>query len=127
MDAICQHRYHILHPSKIVGQSEDVGSKGAIDSVRDGGNARIGTGRPSGENDKYWKEIHNDYIDAWDRMMEFLPIREPFFLADTMSCLEYILWFRVGRGRMTSSSSAPTKEAPHVSMQHLDQLAPLIP
>ncbi|MBA0851488.1 hypothetical protein Goshw_020661, partial [Gossypium schwendimanii] len=80
-----------------------------------------------GKNEKYWKEIHNDYIDAWDRRIEFLPIRETFFLADTTSCLEYILWFRIGRGRMTGSSSAPTEEAPPMSTQHLDQLTPLIP
>ncbi|KAK5812235.1 hypothetical protein PVK06_027656 [Gossypium arboreum] len=34
-------RYHRMRPSKNFGQSEYVGREGAVDSVRDGGNARI--------------------------------------------------------------------------------------
>ncbi|PPS05051.1 hypothetical protein GOBAR_AA15611 [Gossypium barbadense] len=44
-DVICRHRYYILHPLESVGQLEDVGYEGTIDSVRDGGNVGI---RPGG-------------------------------------------------------------------------------
>ncbi|KAK5825165.1 hypothetical protein PVK06_019970 [Gossypium arboreum] len=44
-DVICRHRYYILHPLESVGQLEDVGYEGTVDSVRDGGNVGI---RPGG-------------------------------------------------------------------------------
>ncbi|PPR84829.1 hypothetical protein GOBAR_AA35881 [Gossypium barbadense] len=48
-----------------------------------------------GKNDEDWKEVHKDYIGAWNSRMEFLPICEPFFSSDTTTCLEYMSWFRV--------------------------------
>lgn len=44
-----------------------------------------------GKNDEDWQEVHKEYIDVLDRRMEFVPIREPFFLLDTTSFLEHIL------------------------------------
>ncbi|MBA0668198.1 hypothetical protein Goklo_001144, partial [Gossypium klotzschianum] len=48
-----------------------------------------------GKNDENWQELHKEYIEAWDHRMNFLPICEPFFLADTVACLEYLPWFRL--------------------------------
>ncbi|KAH1097649.1 hypothetical protein J1N35_014570 [Gossypium stocksii] len=48
-----------------------------------------------GKNVEDWKEIHKDYIYAWDRRIEFLPIREPFLSLNTISCLQYMSWFKV--------------------------------
>ncbi|MBA0556238.1 hypothetical protein Golob_026354, partial [Gossypium lobatum] len=50
-----------------------------------------------GKNNEDWKKIHKDYIDSWDRRMEFLPIREPFLSLDMTSYLEYMSQFRVTR------------------------------
>ncbi|PPD91103.1 hypothetical protein GOBAR_DD11964 [Gossypium barbadense] len=40
MDVVLRHRCHILHPTRSVAQSIDVGREDIIDSVPDGGNAR---------------------------------------------------------------------------------------
>ncbi|MFQ6650209.1 hypothetical protein Gotur_022175 [Gossypium turneri] len=40
--------------------------------------------------DENWQDYHKEYIDIWDRRMEFLPIREPFFSSDIATCLEYM-------------------------------------
>ncbi|MBA0795831.1 hypothetical protein Gohar_006662 [Gossypium harknessii] len=117
MDVIRRHRYHILHPIGSVAQARHVGRKGAVDSIRDGGNARVGMRK----NDDDWREMHKNYIEAWDRRMKFLSICEPFFSVNTMAYLKYLSWFKVisksyllsrraRRNRMTSSSSALPEE-----------------
>ncbi|PPR98071.1 hypothetical protein GOBAR_AA22593 [Gossypium barbadense] len=40
-------------------------------------------------------EFHKDYIDIWDRRIDFILISEPFFKLDMMTSMEYMLWFRL--------------------------------
>ncbi|MBA0734000.1 hypothetical protein Gogos_017954 [Gossypium gossypioides] len=47
------------------------------------------------KNDKDSAEKHKEHIQAWDRRMESIPTREPFFLAETTMNDDYLTWLRV--------------------------------
>ncbi|MBA0810364.1 hypothetical protein Gohar_002367, partial [Gossypium harknessii] len=70
-----------------------------------------------GKNDKNWQDYYKEYIDIWDCGMRFLPIREPFFLLDMTTCLEYLPWFKVADKLYLLSMEA--KKAPYCApLQH---------
>ncbi|MBA0694814.1 hypothetical protein Goari_005085 [Gossypium aridum] len=48
-----------------------------------------------GKTNGNWPGYHKEFINIWEHRVKFLPIRKPFFLLDTMACLEYMHWFRV--------------------------------
>ncbi|KAG8489223.1 hypothetical protein CXB51_017296 [Gossypium anomalum] len=101
-----------------VGKLRDVGCEGVVDSIRDYRDTGIRSSDPTvrvkatnstatadlkelhkvdmrRKNNEDWREMHKEYIEAWDDRMDFLPIHKPFFLADTKACLEYLSWFKV--------------------------------
>ncbi|MBA0788294.1 hypothetical protein Gotri_027962 [Gossypium trilobum] len=133
-----------MHPTGSVGQSGDVGCKCVVESVCDGGNARIKPGDAT-----VWVETTN--FAATVRL-------EGAVQVDTVVCLEYLSWFRVtgksymllveARSRqlhqkrqqrppeqqywakcscMVGSSLDPPQEAPHMSTQYPDYFTQLVP
>ncbi|MBA0765837.1 hypothetical protein Gotri_014958, partial [Gossypium trilobum] len=83
-----------------------------------------------GKNDEDWREVHNEYIEAWDRMIDFLPIRESFFLADTTICLEYLSWFRLAGKPYLLSVEARSRQLRQKSRTHFiyrAEMGPLPP
>ncbi|MBA0867162.1 hypothetical protein Goshw_027842 [Gossypium schwendimanii] len=102
-----------MHPTEIFDQSEYVRRECVVDSVRDGENPRIRLSDAA-------RDIHKEYINAWDRKVEFLPIREPFFSLDTVACLEYMQWFRVIGKSYMLSMEARSRTALHSSTKEGD-------
>ncbi|KAH1032139.1 hypothetical protein J1N35_044313 [Gossypium stocksii] len=73
-----------------------------------------------GKTDENWKDYHKEYINIWDRRMEFLPIREPFFSSNIATCLKYIPQFRViGKPYLLLVEEART--TPHSSIEEGDR------
>ncbi|MBA0735551.1 hypothetical protein Gogos_019390, partial [Gossypium gossypioides] len=48
-----------------------------------------------GKDNINWSVRHEEHIEAWDRRMQSIPVREQFFLADTAAVDNYLTWFRV--------------------------------
>ncbi|MBA0694243.1 hypothetical protein Goari_004559 [Gossypium aridum] len=47
-----------------------------------------------GKDNNNWTVWHGEYIDAWDRKIQFLLVCEPFFSADTLAADDYLALFR---------------------------------
>ncbi|PPR86157.1 hypothetical protein GOBAR_AA34535 [Gossypium barbadense] len=106
-------RDHILHRAISFEQLGDVGLEGAIDSVRDSGNAQIRPGSKVVQNNEDWAEKHNEHIQAWDRRMKSIPARRPFFSVDTTTVDDYLTWFRVvGKPYLLQSEAMSRKIQP---------------
>ncbi|PPR87531.1 hypothetical protein GOBAR_AA33161 [Gossypium barbadense] len=126
MDVVRRPQYHILHPARSVSKSGYVVHEGAIGSLFGWSQWIPSPPRDIKElykvdmqrnNDKDWVEKHKEHIQAWDRRMESLPIREPFFSTNTAADIDYMMWFKVARKSYLLSPEARTQHyapPPHV-------------
>ncbi|MBA0550815.1 hypothetical protein Golob_021729 [Gossypium lobatum] len=137
---------HILYPVGSVAQSIDMGRKGAVGSVHDGGNARNRPGVVAvrveatnfappqdlkelhkvgmwGKDNIDWSVWHGEHIKAWDRR---IAVSNPYLLSHkkrsqkiwvNRSCRS-LQHTRRGRGPTTSLSSTLTEDASFMATQY---------